>query len=301
MAVAHEPIDAEVVEERGTDLVVVPDAPASIVAPHNLGGLPYLQDFARLADAICRTEMVPDALRGRADAVLAVVMSGYELGVGPMQALQGINMIKGKPSVSPEMMRALIQQAGHQLRLTATNEQATLRCHRRDWAPDEWDTFTFTMEDAKNAGLTGNDTWRKYPRAMLTARVTAEAARAVFSDVIAGLSYTPDEVEEFAPVPQGLSQPGEVAVLAEAPSAPAPPPPDADEAMTGLTAIIKGVEPETERERLKGHLVSLFGPSKLMTLPQILEASAIASGWPETGPAVETPEQPQHKPGEEPF
>jgi hypothetical protein len=255
------------------------------VGPTQLGGLPYLGDFARLADAICRTEMVPDSLRGRADATLAVVMAGYELGIGPMMALQSINMIKGKPSLSPELMRALVTKAGHSLIVEATNEDANLRAHRREWPDDAWVTFTWTLEDAKRAGLLkgGDSSWTKYPRAMLTARVTSEACRATFPDVIAGLSYGPDEVAEFAPVPEGLSAPGEVAVVdVEATEVD----PRADEAMHELAELIATIEPEDVREALVAHLRSIYGPSRTMTPAQIEAATAIAAGWPDTAPVA---------------
>jgi hypothetical protein len=53
--------------------------------------------------------------------------------------------------------------------------------------------FAFSMEDAKAAGLTGKDNWKKYPRAMLRSRAITEAARAVFPDAVLG-TYDPDEL-----------------------------------------------------------------------------------------------------------
>ena len=153
-----------------------------------------------LADTICDTEAVPKAYRGRSDAIVAIFLQGYELGLGPMQSLRSIVMIQGTPTLKAETMRALVQRAGHDIDVEATDEACTVRVHRREWAPERWSTFTFTLADAERANLVG-DNWRKYPRAMLMARATSEACRAVFADVLGGVSYTPDEIGDTVPVP----------------------------------------------------------------------------------------------------
>jgi hypothetical protein len=188
----------------GTEVDVVT---GEIVGPH-----PYeapqrdtfgiLGDAVRLAEAIYKTQMVPEPLRGKPDAVVAVVLAGHELGLGPMQSLQTIDLIQGRPALSPEGMRALILAEGHGFDVDAQDDHCTVICRRRDWPPErDWRQFTFTMADAERAGLAEKDNWVKYPRAMLTARATGEAARAIFADVIAGLSYTSEEVADFSPPP----------------------------------------------------------------------------------------------------
>jgi hypothetical protein len=57
---------------------------------------------------------------------------------------------------------------------------------------------SFTMEDAKRAGLSGGDNWKKYPRNMLFARAMSNGAKWYCPDVFGGPVYTPDELEPRA-------------------------------------------------------------------------------------------------------
>ena len=188
---------------ESTAVVPVEIAPAAAVGARvERDTFGVLGDAVRLADVISDTELVPPPLRGRPDAVVAVVLAGHELGLGPMQSLQTIDLIQGRPSLSPEGMRALVLSRGHSLIVEAGDEEATIRCHRREWPADQWSSHTFTLADAERANLLGKGSWSSYPRAMLTARATAEACRATFPDVIAGVSYTAEELGSIeAPTP----------------------------------------------------------------------------------------------------
>ena len=54
--------------------------------------------------------------------------------------------------------------------------------------------FSYTIEEAKQAGLLGKDSWKNYPAAMLRARAVSIVARAVFPDSIMGCSYIHEEL-----------------------------------------------------------------------------------------------------------
>jgi hypothetical protein len=150
----------------------------------------------RLAQRIAATPFVPGALRGRPEAVLACVLYGSELNLGPMQSLASIHVIDGRPAAAPELMRALIARAGHRLDVEhATDDTVTLVGTRADTGATA--RVTWTLEDARRANLLGKGAWKTYPRAMLLARATSELARMIFADVIAGLSYTPEEVSSI--------------------------------------------------------------------------------------------------------
>ena len=108
-------------------------------------------------------------------------------------------MIQGRPALKPEAMRALVMAAGHLFVLSEGDGYAEVTAHRNDWPEDMRTTYRYDLDDARLAGLTGKDNWKKQPRAMLAARATGGAARAWFADVIAGMSYTTEEVKDFSP------------------------------------------------------------------------------------------------------
>lgn len=144
-----------------------------------------------LADVLAQTEFVPQTLRGRPAAITACILYGYEIGVGPMQALRGIDIIQGRPTPSAELLRALIYQAGHEVWVVeATGTRVTVGGRRANQAREH--TVTWTSEMARAAGLTGKESWKKYPRQMLMARATSELARSIFPDAIHGLGELQD-------------------------------------------------------------------------------------------------------------
>lgn len=154
----------------------------------------------KLATRVNNTPFVPKAMQGKPEHVLACVLYGNELGLGPMQSLNSIHIIEGRAAASPELMRALVAKDGHRIDITEnTNEACTMKGSRQDTGAEA--TVRWTMDDAKAAGLTHKDNWKKYPRAMLAARATSELCRLLFPDVIAGLSYTPEEVESISSAP----------------------------------------------------------------------------------------------------
>lgn len=149
----------------------------------------------KLAEKIAGTEFVPVALRGKPDAVLACILAGHEAGISPMQALSKIHIIEGRPAMAAELMRALVLQHGHELNYDEVSTTSVTASGRRRGS-ERWTKVTWTMDDAKRGGLDGKQNWRRWPRAMLIARATAELCRMLFADVLAGISYTVEELSD---------------------------------------------------------------------------------------------------------
>jgi hypothetical protein len=179
-----------------------------------------------LADRLHKSGFAPQALKN-AGQVLAVILTGRELGIGPMASLRNISIINQRASLSAELLASLIKQAhGYDaLQLVSSDDtQATFRYKSRGMT--EYAEYSYTMEKARKAQLTAKDVWQKYPADMLRARCVSNIARIAFQDVSLGL-YTTEELESI-PVDTSNDIQAEYTVTTEQPKPPAPGPPPAD-------------------------------------------------------------------------
>lgn len=154
--------------------------------------LPALIDYSK---ALSASDLLPDAYRGKPANVLVAMEYGEALGLAPMAAIQGITVIKGKPTASASLMAGLVRRAGHILRVSGDDKRAECTIIRSDDPEFEFKAV-WTIDRAKKAGLTSNPTWGKYPEAMLKARAISECARNACSEILAGVQYTPEELGE---------------------------------------------------------------------------------------------------------
>jgi hypothetical protein len=187
-----------------TDVAVYgsPNLPARIGTPGTTefdSWISVASDVIKLARHIADTPFVPDGLRGSAPAVAAAILAGRELGLAPLTSLANIHIIKGKPTLSAVLMRALVQSKGHQWQDVDVSDVRAIVRGRRVGESD-WTEVTFTQAHAKLAGI---DLGR-YPADKLYARATSRLARRKFADVIMGMPYSEDEIED------GVTEAGEV-------------------------------------------------------------------------------------------
>lgn len=127
-------------------------------------------DPMTVASVFRASGMFPD-IQSEAAAATKIII-GRGLGITDFDAMSGLHIIKGKAVLAANLMAAAIKRAGkYDYRAAVTDDEARIEFRQRT-NDGGWETIgitSFTMDDAKRAGL-GGDNWRKYPKAMLFAR-----------------------------------------------------------------------------------------------------------------------------------
>lgn len=155
-------------------------------------------DYDQFANAICRTEFVPDGFRGRPESTTAAMMYGREVGLPPMTTLQNMFVVNGKVGMYAEQLRAMVLAAGHEFVIDEmTSHVCTVSAKRKD--STRWSTFTYTMEQAKlTPAYQKNPNYKQRPVEMLFARVTGLMCHAIYPDVIRGMGVL-EELQDVTP------------------------------------------------------------------------------------------------------
>lgn len=149
---------------------------------------------------LSQSSMVPKAYQGKPNDIMVCVQWGYEIGLAPMQALQNIAVINGKPSVYGDAAMALVQASPVCEDIEETfegegeNLVAVCVAKRKDRKPV---VARFSVNDAKRAGLWGKQgPWTQYTRRMMQMRARGFALRDAFPDVLRGL-ITVEEAQDY--------------------------------------------------------------------------------------------------------
>jgi hypothetical protein len=163
-------------------------------------------DFSNM---LSKSTMVPKAYQNKPEDVLVAVQWGYELGLAPLQALQNIATINGKPSVYGDAAMALVQNSPvcedvkEYFEGEGTSNPIAVCVAKRKNRTEV--ISKYSVEDAKRAGLWNKQgPWTQYPKRMLQMRARGFALRDAFPDVLKGL-ITVEEAQDYpddTPVPQ---------------------------------------------------------------------------------------------------
>ena len=137
--------------------------------------------------------------REHAQAVVKV-LAGRELGIGPMAAMVGIHVIEGKPSIGAHLVAAGIKRSKRYDYVV--REKTPARCSIEFFAlleaggRESIGTETYTIEDAKAAGLSGKKNWKENPKAMLFARAIGQGYRTFCPDALDMQVYAEGEIDD---------------------------------------------------------------------------------------------------------
>lgn len=167
---------------------------SNTLATRNGGGVTVPTDPITLGNVLAASGFFSDSKQGAQAAVK--VMAGQELGFGPIASMTGIYIVKGRVTLSANLMGAAIKRhPNYTFRVTEhTAEVCTIQFVEDG---EVIGTSSFSMDDAKAAGLAGSETYRKFPKNMLYARALSNGAKWYCPDVFGGGPiYTPDELGE---------------------------------------------------------------------------------------------------------
>ena len=248
------------------------------LAPQNMT---EAMDFSKM---LSQSEMVPKAYQRKPQDILVAVQWGYELGLQPLQALQNIAIINGKPSVYGDAALALVKAdprcAGVAERVEGDGDNRTAYCKvKRRYGEEIEETIgQFSVADAKRARLWGKQgPWSQYPDRMLQMRARGFAIRDAFPDALKGVITAeeaqdyPTEAKDITPKANPLDQ---IKPALEAPSVPDPEPEPEPE----IEVIQPDPEPEPESEpdpesesedkfitwQVKNHLGKAYGTASII-------------------------------------
>jgi hypothetical protein len=241
----------------------------------------------QFAEELASSSLVPKAYTGKPQDILVAMQWGAEIGLAPMQALQNIAVINGKPSVYGDAAMALVQASPHCEDIEeyfegegTPNPTAVCVAKRKGRKPV---VAKFSVEDAKRAGLWGKQgPWQAYPKRMMQMRARGFALRDAFPDALKGL-ITVEEAQDFPP--EAKPQPAKN--ITPLPSNPldriAPPPvdeyvPDLEEAESNLqNDSAESAEPAAEPDVVGNY--QLMVPGKGDAGPVVKSTHATQLEW----------------------
>lgn len=284
-----------------------PSAPASLVEWAGAASAAH-----QIAAPLIATDFVPahfrpkgssdEALRTAQYAATAAVLTGAELGLSPMQSLQGIYVIGGKPALYARMMQAVVMAAGHELWVEeSTDNKAVVSGRRRGSSHEE--RVVVTMDMARKAGWTSNKKYQSEPDTMLLARAYSRICRRIAPDALAGVPYSVEELEDenaptttvtrAADAPKRTAKRAQAApVVVEEPPLDDPEPPTT-EAVEGITApqlkklhVVLGENGMSTREDALRYLSRVIG-REITSSKDLTKAEAS-----EVIDALDTPQEP---------
>lgn len=163
--------------------------------------LQTMDDALKFGRILANSQFAPKDFQGKPESCVLAIQHGAEIGLGPMQAIQSVAVINGRPAIWGDAALALVMASPVceyvRERIDGDGEQAIAICEAKRRGYPTTTTVQFSVADAKRAGLWGKSgPWTQYPRRMLQLRARGFALRDAFPDVLKGL-VTAEEAQDY--------------------------------------------------------------------------------------------------------
>ena len=172
--------------------------------------LQTIADAMKFGEMVAASDFAPKDFRGKPASCVLAIQAGAEIGLSPMQALQSIAVVNGRPSIFGDAALAVVKASPVCEYVTEAvegdGEQMVAICTAKRRGYPSATVVKFTVADAKKAGLWGKQgPWQQYPRRMLQMRARGFALRDAFPDALRGM-VTAEEAQDY-PVPEPVREP----------------------------------------------------------------------------------------------
>lgn len=213
--------------------------------------------LVRFSEMAANSELMPKDYKNKPGNVMIAVQMGSEIGLAPMQAIQNIAVINGRPAVWGDAMAGLCKAHPNWMGMKETVDgegdamKAVCEVHRKGDHPT---IREFSVADAKTAGLWGKaGPWQQYPKRMLQMRARGFALRDAFPDALKGLMSAEEAQDIPADTFTGTTIEAKAEVVQEQPKPPQEAPEEAARRLTDeLLAKIAGCADENALHDLRG-------------------------------------------------
>ena len=164
-----------------------------------------LSEALQMADMLCKSTLIPKDFQNSPGNVLVALQWGMEIGLGPMQALQSIAVVNGRPSLWGDAVIALCRSHPICEWVTETVEGAgedmVATCTTQRRGEPEPVSRSFSWSDAKRAGLIGKSgPWTQYPTRMMQLRARSWCLRDAYPDLLRGMAVA-EEAQDIPTAP----------------------------------------------------------------------------------------------------
>jgi hypothetical protein len=164
--------------------------------------LASFDDAFRFSQMVSKSEFAPKDFRGKPESCMLAIQAGSEVGLSPMQSLQSIAVINGRPTIWGDAAMALVQSSPVceyiKEYVEGDGDALVAVCEAKRKGYPSPTVVRFSVADAKKAGLWGKSgPWQQYPARMLTLRARGFALRNAFADALRGL-ITAEEAQDYS-------------------------------------------------------------------------------------------------------